>query len=217
MAVGKSREFTHWVDITDSYRRSSTWLLTFVINAEEQNAVVFLFGICVSLMPHLLQPGHYHALTDVNKSLANRQEAPYWLLLQTLYESTLISQGLSDYDWENHFSWVGTCNDLSLLSMSHGQSVVSGLVLLYNEGHSVVLTPYFLRLFFNIDWSTWKFFWQCSLIQTLGSFLARSFTYMSSHSSPEEGGCVIKTSHTDVFLKTFSTSVMFASLNKNFS
>lgn len=65
--------------------------------------VVFLFGICVSLMSRLLHPGLYHALTDVSKGLANRQEAPHWLFLQTLYESTLISQGLSDYDWENNF------------------------------------------------------------------------------------------------------------------
>lgn len=65
--------------------------------------VIFLFGICASLMPRLLHPGLCHALTDVNKGLANRQEAPHWLFLQTAYESTLISQGLSDYDWESHF------------------------------------------------------------------------------------------------------------------
>lgn len=34
--------------------------------------VVFLFGICVSQLPHLLHPGLYCALTDVNKGLANR-------------------------------------------------------------------------------------------------------------------------------------------------
>lgn len=65
--------------------------------------MVFLFGICVSLMPCLLHLGIHHALNDVNKGLANRYEVPHWLFLQTLYESTLISQGLSDYDRENHF------------------------------------------------------------------------------------------------------------------
>lgn len=65
--------------------------------------VVFLFGICVSLMPHLLHLGLHHALSDVSKGLANRYESPHWLFLRTLYESTLISQGLSDYGRENHF------------------------------------------------------------------------------------------------------------------
>jgi len=36
---------------------------------------------------------------------------------------------------------------MSLLSMSHEQSVVSGLVLPCNEGHSVVLISYILRFF----------------------------------------------------------------------
>lgn len=65
--------------------------------------VVFLFGIFVSLMPRLLHPGLCHALTDVSKGLANRQETSHWLFLQILYESTLISHSLSDYDWKNHF------------------------------------------------------------------------------------------------------------------